>query len=64
MRNKKQSAEEFRAISETIRAIKHYHSSLTRQQFSTLCGQAKAGNPEAALRGLHRLLTEKGVVNG
>ena len=29
---------------------------LTRQQYKTLCGQAKAGDADAAIRGLEKIL--------
>ena len=40
----------------TIKRIKSYRDRLTKQQVRTLCGQAKAGDTEAALRGLKKLL--------
>ena len=39
-----------------LRTIEQHRRQLTRQQFRTLMGQAKAGNPDAALRGLDKIL--------
>ena len=46
-------------IDYALKTICKHRDKLTRQQVKTLCGQAKAGNTEAALKGLARLL-EKG----
>ena len=46
-------------IDYALKVIGKHRDKLTRQQVKTLCGQAKAGNTEAALKGLARLL-EKG----
>ena len=48
------------SVDVALKAIKKHRDKLTRQQVKTLCGQAKAGNTDAALRGLARLL-EKGA---
>lgn len=47
-----------------IKEIKRRRRNLSPKQMATLCGQAKAGNPEAALRGLRKILREKGVYYG
>lgn len=39
-----------------IKRIKSYRDRLTKQQVRTLCGQARAGDTEAALKGLKTLL--------
>ena len=44
-----------------VKEIKRNSCGLSRQQIATLCGQAKAGDPDAALRGLHRILGGKAV---
>lgn len=51
------------AVRDTIREMKRHRDKLTQQQFRTLCGQAKAGNTAAALRGLERI-RERGQANG
>lgn len=43
-------------IDYALKTIGRHRDKLTRQQVKTLCGQAKAGNTEAALKGLARLL--------
>ena len=35
---------------------------LTRQEVKTINGQSKAGNEEAALKGLKKILRRKGIV--
>lgn len=47
------------SVDAALRAIKKHRGKLTRQQVKTLCGQAKAGNTDAALRGLEKLLNIK-----
>ena len=42
--------------------IKEYRSYLTRQEVKTINGQSKAGNEEAALKGLKKILRRKGIV--
>ena len=42
--------------------IKEYKSYLTRQEVKTINGQSKAGNEEAALKGLKKILRRKGIV--
>ena len=44
------------SVDVTIMRIKSYRDRLTKQQMRTLCGQARAGNTEAALKGLKTLL--------
>ena len=43
-------------ITDTLRLISRYKAKLTYQQFKTLIGQAKSGDPEGAKKGLYRLL--------
>ena len=59
MSNKKLSEEEYKEIGLAIKEIKRNHRNLSPKQIDTLCGQAKAGNPEAALKGLRKILQEK-----
>lgn len=47
-----------------LRTIEQHRRQLTRQQFRTLMGQAKAGNPDAALRGLDKILKRGQEKNG
>ena len=47
-------------IDYALKVIGKHRDKLTRQQIKTLCGQAKAGNPDAALRGLDKLLAKEG----
>lgn len=47
-------------IDQALRTIDQHRRHLTRQQFRTLWGQAKAGNPDAALRGLAKILKRNG----
>ena len=47
---------------QAFKAIKANCHHLTRQQFKTLMGQAKAGNPDAALRGLEKII-KRGQTN-
>lgn len=42
-----------------FRAIERNRTRLTRQQSRTLIGQVKAGYPEAALKGMSKLLQEE-----
>ena len=42
--------------------IKEYRSYITRQEVKTINGQSKAGNEEAALKGLKKILKRKGIV--
>ena len=42
--------------SKTIKEIDKYKEVLTKQQYRTLIGQAKAGNREASIKGLNKLL--------
>lgn len=42
-----------------LRTIEQHRRQLTRQQFKTLMGQAKAGDPDAAMKGLQRLLLRR-----
>ena len=43
-------------ITFALRLIHHHRHKLTRQQVKTLCGQAKAGDPHGALKGLAALV--------
>lgn len=52
------------SVDAALRAIKKHRDKLTRQQVKTLCGQAKAGNPDAALRGLDKLIAKERVAGG
>ena len=45
----------------TLNILYRYKRSLTKQQLRTLCGQAKAGNTEAALKGLQTILEREGI---
>lgn len=56
--------DKYKEIGLAIKEIKRRRRNLSPKQIATLCGQAKAGNPEAALRGLRKILREKGVVYG
>lgn len=42
--------------------IKEYRPYLTRQEVKTINGQSKAGNEDAALKGLKKILRRKGIV--
>lgn len=64
MKNSKLSEDEIKEIGLAIKEIKRRRRNLSPKQIATLCGQAKAGNPDAALRGLHKILQEKGVAYG
>lgn len=44
-----------------IKRIKSYRDRLTKQQVRTLCGQAKAGDTDAALKGLKTILEREGI---
>ena len=52
------------SVETALRAIKKHRDKLTRQQVKTLCGQVKAGNTAAAMRGLDKLLAKGGAVGG
>lgn len=45
----------------TLNTLLRHKRHLTKQQFRTLWGQAKAGNPDAALRGLVKILERNGA---
>lgn len=47
---------------QAFKVIEAHRHQLTRQQLQTLRGQVKAGNPDAALRGLDKIL-ERSVPN-
>lgn len=51
-------------IDYALKIIGKHRLELTRQQLKTLCGQAKAGNTAAALRGLEKLLARGGMASG
>lgn len=38
--------------------LKLHRKRLSRDQIKTLCGQVKAGNPSAAMKGLHKILSQ------
>lgn len=44
---------------EAMNLLNTHKKHLTFQQFSTIKGQIKAGHPEAAMKGLERLLRKK-----
>lgn len=46
-------------INEAVKQLKANYSRLTRQQFRTLKGQALAGDPAGAIKGLQKLLQQK-----
>ena len=46
-------------LSEFMNLLKKYRRHLTFQQFSTLKGQAKAGDIDAAFKGLKNLLRRR-----
>ena len=50
-----------KAINLAIKAIKQRSRNLSPKQIATLCGQAKAGDPAASIRGLQKILREKGL---
>ena len=60
----RKTEEEHKEIGLALKEIKRRRRNLSPKQIATLCGQAKAGNPDAALRGLHKILQEKGVAYG
>ena len=41
--------------------LKKYRASLTAQQYRTLKGQTRSGDEQAAVKGLNKILYEKGV---
>lgn len=43
-------------IENTLNTLLRHKRLLTKQQFRTLWGQAKAGNPDAALKGLEKII--------
>ena len=43
--------------------IKEYRPYLTRQEVKTINGQSKAGNEDAALKGLKKIHRGKGIIN-
>ena len=49
---------EYKYSTAALRKLKETHKQgrLTRQQYRTLCGQVMAGNPDAAMRGLSKIL--------
>lgn len=44
-----------------LNLLNSYKKHLTQQQYRTLKGQIKAGNEEAAMKGLQRLIRRKKV---
>lgn len=46
-------------LSEFMNLLKKYRRHLTFQQFNTLKGQAKAGDTDAAFKGLKKLLRRR-----
>ena len=55
----RKTEEECKEISLAMKEIKRRRRNLSPKQIATLCGQAKAGNPEAALQGLRKILQRK-----
>ena len=53
-----------KAINLAVKEIKRHRRNLSPKQMATLCGQAKSGQPDAALRGLQRILTKKATTKG
>lgn len=49
---------------QAFKAIEAHRRQLTRQQFRTLIGQDKAGNPDAALRWLDKIIKRGAEKNG
>lgn len=46
-----------------ISLLKSYKRYLSQQEFRTMKGQCEAGSPEAAKKGLIRLLRKRGVLD-
>ena len=46
-------------IDKAIKQLKANYNQLSRQQFRTLKGQALAGDPSGALKGLQKILQQK-----
>ena len=46
-------------ITWAVRIINSNKHRITFQQYRTLIGQAKSGNPDAALKGLHKIIGTK-----
>lgn len=44
---------------EALSTLKEYRHELTRQQVRTLAGQIKAGQPDAAMNGLAKILDRR-----
>ena len=53
-----------RANDWSLRTIEQHRHHLTRQQFKTLMGQAKAGNPDASMKGLEKIMRKERAKNG
>lgn len=51
-------------ILRAFQSIEQNKRHLTRQQFRTLWGQAKAGDPDAAMKGLEKLIARRNRLNG
>ena len=49
---------------QAFKAIEAHRNQLTRQQLQTLRGQVKAGNPDAAMRGLDKIIKRGAEKNG
>lgn len=50
-------------IENTLNTLLRHKRLLTKQQFRTLWGQAKAGNPDAAMKGLQKLMARRRGTN-
>ena len=48
----------------TLNTLLRHKKRLTKQQFRTLWGQAKAGDPDAAMKGLEKLMARRDRLNG
>lgn len=48
----------------TLNTPLRHKKRLTKQQFRTLWGQAKAGDPGAAMKGLEKLMARRDAFNG
>jgi hypothetical protein len=46
-------------IEATLNTLLRHKKRLTKQQFRTLWGQAKAGDPDAAMKGLEKLMARR-----
>lgn len=54
--------EQYEEINNALSLLKIYRVRLTDQQYKTLRGQALAGDPEGAIKGLKKLLRKGGYL--